>query len=528
MNRRDFMKSSGAVALSQGVARTLYAKEASADPPAEGGSSLRAGFAERDITPDIGMEMPGDYMKNFFTGFHDRCKVRVAVFDDGATRVALVGVDAVGIPRVIVQAARKQIQEKCGIPPTAVLVGASHSHCSGPVTGTLPGQYDHASALVQHLAYDLSTAADAGFMKRVQNQIAGGVVEANATLVEARCGVGTGQEDKVAFNRRCRMKNGMTYTHPGHGNPDIIDYAGPTDPQVGVIGAWDTQGRLLGCIVNYTCHATTNPGSGSEISANWIYFMEEAIRGAMGREVPVVFIQGAAGDVTQVDNLNPRQDPSKEEWAQFVGGRIGAEAAKVLWTVVPGNLTPLDARSTLLHIKRRVPSPEHVQRAYELVKQDIKVIGKTDWAFAKETVMLDALLKTQPVAEVEVQAIQIGPAVFVSNPAELFCQYGLDLKAKSHFPHTYVAGYANGTVGYVPTEEAFGPHGGGYETRLTSHSNLEVTAGTQMVEAGRKLVADMQPGLVPARPKAAGAGGKENRSWGATPWPYGDVPPQLD
>ncbi|MGO8732059.1 MAG: hypothetical protein ACLQVM_04615 [Terriglobia bacterium] len=186
--------------------------------------------------------------------------------------------------------------------------------------------------------------------------------------------------------------------------------------------------------------------------------------------------------------------------------------------MVPGNLIPLDAQSKVFHIKRRVPSPEHVQRAYDLVKQDINTIGPTDWAFAKETVMLDALLKTEPVAEVEAQAIQIGPAVFVSNPGELFCHYGINLKAKSHFPQTYVVSYANGFLGYVPTEEAFGPHGGGYETRLTAYSNLEVTAGTQMVEAGLELVARMKPGTVPMRPKAANSG----------PWPYGDVPPQLD
>jgi hypothetical protein len=468
------------------------------------------------------MEMPGDYMKLYFKGFHDRCKVRAGVFNDGATRVALVGVDAGAVPRAIVQAARKQIQEQCGIPPMAVLVGASHSHSSGPVMGVLPGQYDHAPAFVQHLAYDMSTMADAGYIKCVVEQIAGAVSEANDTAVEARCGVGTGREDQVAFNRRLRMKNGRTYTHPGHGNPDIVGYAGPTDPQVGVIGAWDTKGRLLGCIVNYTCHATTNPGSGADISANWIYFMEEAIRGAMGTEVPVVFLQGAAGDITQVDNLNPHQDPAREQWAQLVGGRVGTEAAKVLWTMVLGHLVPLDAQSKVLHIKRRVPSLEHVQRAYDLVKQDIKAVGPTDWAFAKETVLLDAMLKTEPVVEVEAQAIQIGPAVFASTPAELFCQYGLDLKAKSHFPHTYVVAYANGYVGYVPTEEAFGPHGGGYETRLTAYSNLEVTAGTQMVEAGLELVARMKPGTVPERPKAFSSGG-----W-TTPWPYGDVPPQLN
>jgi hypothetical protein len=169
-------------------------------------------------------------------------------------------------------------------------------------------------------------------------------------------------------------------------------------------------------------------------------------------------------------------------------------------------------------IKRRPPSPEHVERAYELVRQDMKEIGRAQWAFAKETVMLDAMIKSEPAVDVEVQAIQIGPAIFVSNPAELFCEYGLEIKARSPFPLTWPVELANGNVGYVPSEEAFGEHGGGYETRLTSYSNLEITAGSQMVKEGLKLAAQMKPGKVPERPKAPPFHG---------PWSYGDVPPEL-
>jgi hypothetical protein len=359
------------------------------------------------------------------------------------------------------------------------------------------------------------------------DQIANAVCEADGNRIEAWCGSGTGMEEKVGFSRRFHMKNGLTYTHPGQGNPDIESYAGPIDPQVGVIGAWDTNGRLLGCVVNYTCHATTNPGSGSEASANWIYYMERVIRGAMGSAVPVVFLQGAAGNVTQVDNLSPYKYPKTTPWAQFVGGRIGAEAVKVLLTMVPGSLTPLRAESTVFPINRRVPNAEHVRNAYELVKHEPASSDRTEWLFAKETVLLDYLLKSSPNVPVEVQAIQIGPSVFISNPGELFCQAGLDIKAASHFPQTRVVSYANGAVGYVPTEDSFGPHGGGYETRLSSHTNLEPNASEQIVKAGLELIARMQPGPEPV-PEKALPFSTEPVAPGPHAWNYGNLPPQLD
>jgi uncharacterized phage-associated protein len=106
-----------------------------------------------------------------------------------------------------------------------------------------------------------------------------------------------------------------------------------------------------------------------------------------------------------------------------------------------------------------------------------------------------------------------------------------ELKAKSHFPFTFPVELANGCVGYVPTEDAFGPHGGGYETRLTSYSNLEVSAGRQIVEAGLELAGQMTPGKVPIPPKAppfSPASATAARGIGIHPWSYGNVPSQVD
>jgi len=135
-------------------------------------------------------------------------------------------------------------------------------------------------------------------------------------------------------------------------------------------------------------------------------------------------------------------------------------------------------------------------------------------------VLLEARIAREPVPDVEVQAVQVGPAIFLACPAEYFCRLGLDIKAGSKFPFTFPVSMANDCVGYVPTEDAFGPGGGGYETRLTSYSNLEPRAGRTIADALIGLADGLKSGTAPTPPPAAKFQGK--------PWAYGSVAPEVD
>lgn len=481
---------------------------------------VKTGFADVDISPDIGMERPGGYGKGFHQKFHDPCKARAVVFDGGDKAVAMVGLDALFIMEPQVAEVRKRVAEKTGLLPEAILIGASHSHSSGPTGMILPGQFDQASELVQDLAYEQSSMADPVYLERMVAGITEAIVKAWESRTELQLGFGRGKEENVSFNRRWRMKSGLSFTHPRYGNPDMIEEAGPIDPEVGVIGAWDGEGKLVGCVVNFACHATASPPG---ISANWPWAMEKVIDGTFGEDTVVVFLNGNSGDVTQVDNSSPFRRVGGEADALRVGGAVGAEAVKVLTGINPTSLSAditVDHKQAFLDIPRRKPAPEHLAKSKELVKEkptEAKAIN--DWIWAKEIVLLDALIAAEPVRKVEVQTVQVGPAVFITNPAEFFCEFGLQQKKASQFPFTWPVSLANGCVGYVPTSEALGPHGGGYETRLTAYSNLIPDAGNQIRDKGIELANSLNPDK-PAKPDPAPefTGG----------WQYGNVPPQLD
>ncbi len=83
--------------------------------------------------------------------------------------------------------------------------------------------------------------------------------------------------------------------------------------------------------------------------------------------------------------------------------------------------------------------------------------------------------------------IRVGDVAIATNPGELFVEFGLEIKEKSPFKHTFVVELANGYAGYIPTQQAF--QEGGYEPLHTVHSShLRVDAGDIMVEETLNLL----------------------------------------
>lgn len=446
------------------VSATLtYAQEPVASPQASA-PALRVGFARTDITPAVGLEIPGGFAKNFSTGVHDPLWAEAAYFSNGTVSIAVVGVDLITIEPDMVQEARKQAEARCGIPAKNILIGASHTHNGGPVNSCWDVERND-----EYCAFATGRIADA-------------IVNACEAAVDARVGCGVGKEDGVGYNRRFRMKDGTIRTHPGKMNPDIVAPAGPIDPDVTVIAAEDANGKLLGCIVNHAMHGTTL--GGSVISADWPYYLRQTIRGGIGSDIGVVFLNGACGDVTQVDNRSPRPSEFGEAWARRVGMSVGAVALNVLAKTDFSADVPLGVTTETIAL----PIRDLGNSDEELVKREAPGIGlgSNDAAFLKEAAIIRAMKEKSPTVDAEVQAIRIGTAGIASNPSEYFCQFGLDIKNASPFKPTMIVELANGCCGYVATTEAF--LGGGYEVRTARASYLAPEAGYRIADTSIRLL----------------------------------------
>ena len=445
--------------------------------PAPKAKVFRAGAATSNVTPFLGVGIVGNFDVPVASHIHDELHARCLVLDDGTTKLAFVVVDNLSVSREVFDEAKKLAQASTGIPAENMMMSATHTHSGPSARGT--------NAFMMGRPFD-------SYQTFLSLRIADGVKRAVNNLQPAKIGYGSGSLPQHVFNRRWKMKPGTklinpfggedkVLMNPGVGNPNLLEPAGPTDPQVSFLSVQSLDGKPLALLANYSLHYVGGVGSG-HISADYFAVfcrrVGELLQ-AERKDMPFVGIlaNGTCGDVNNINFAGKSERYPPYEKMNLVADDLAKEVVRVYQSVPHKDWAELKAAQSELTLAMRKPTPEMLAKAKEIVARPttISPIHRHEKAYAERTIYA----ATWPEkVDIILQAFRVGDVAIAAIPFETFAETGLELKAKSAVKPMFNIELANGAYGYLPTPEQH--ELGGYETWL----------GTNRVEkeASRKIV----------------------------------------
>lgn len=386
-------------------------------------SGLIAGAALADITPplEVGLLMASvEERWEPFDGERMPLFARALVLGDSSApkRVALVALDLLGLSGKALGGFREFKSRICAaagdvVAPGDLILACTHTH-SAPESVAITDLY--------------RSEAFARWVVHLADRIGSAIRAAAAAARLCRLEYGSASVPGLGIHRRFKTTQGILMSHPEPPREIVLSRDGAVDDSVNVIALRDRSGGLVAAVVNATCHPVHEmcirrvaPDYPGELSA------------ALEAEHPgsvALFLNGAAG------NINPTTVSGGPEEAQ--------RHAEVLRGAVEGILAraePANTRGVLLR-RREMELPTRLPRG--------KPVGES--------------------IQSEVVGLSLGDVALAFLPGEPFAETGLALKEGSPFGFTAVVAYAEDSVGYVPTDEAFAE--GGYEVTFGRWSIL--------------------------------------------------------
>ncbi len=430
---------------------------------------IKAGFAQKAVTPEPGISLGGYFHDRVAQTVRDDLYVKAAVIEADGDRVAIVACDLLWMDKEIVNAARAAIHESLGIPPESVLISATHTHTGPDVAdrGMVP--------------------IDREWIATLAPAISAAVEEAAGAMFEAVLRPNTGWEDESSFNRLLRMRDG-TDRFGWSGDPAAVaGVAGPIDPEVVVLGVYDQESNLRGMLVNFALHVDVIGGGKADfISADWPGELARTVAAIYGEDVVTLFLQGTSGDINHCTHFATELPTAGVAKAVQLGRTIGAAAINAVEKAEPTHDETLHGMIEVLQIPYYVVEDKLREEVAQLKAQgptgDFErfLIERVEsWPYNGKT------------ADVPVQALRIGPLAVIGLPGEIFVRWGLTIKAWSPAPYTMVVELANDWFGYVPTIEQ--AERGGYGAKPILSRRLNASAGRIMSDAALVMLNRLWP-----------------------------------
>jgi len=395
----------------------------------------RAGIAKANITPADSVWMSGYAGRTHGADgkVTDLWAKGIVIADPAGHKIAAVTLDLVGLDRPTALAIRKGIEKEAGIPLSNISLFCSHTH-TGPVVGNnLRSMWELPEGEGQKI--DDFTAK---LITDCVKVIADATADLEAVRLSWACGTAT-----YAVNRRTNREPDV----PMLREKGLLN--GPVDHDVPVL-AIRAGDKLKAVLFGYACHATvldiyqwTGDHPGFAMLA-----LEEQLPGTQA-----MFWAGCGAD----QNPLPRRTVELAE-------KYGNQLARAVRDVIDGAMQPITGELKTAYAEidlgfAAVPTREQLQ---ETLKSDNR------FERVRAGMLLSEMEKNGSVAAAypyPIQSWKIGNGpLWVTLGGEVVVDYSVRLKNELGPDTTWVAGYSNDVMAYIPSLRVLKE--GGYEGGL--------------------------------------------------------------
>jgi len=427
-------------------------------------NQLKAGVASVNITPPLGLELSG-YGFGKIRGILDELYAQALFLDNGEEKIIIITTDLIGLNHEYVNNVREAIKAETGVQKDHILLCSSHTH-SGPATMFLRqwGKIDRE------------------YIRCCEKKLIGAAVWASRNFAPAKIGFGKGLIDSISYNR--------------------IWKGGSIDPEVGVLKIDRQSGDMMAVLINFSCHPVNLHSYGNLVSADFPGYARRII-GKVKGDICVFYTNGAGGDI------NPVGDTNNIIYAERNGTILGCEALTIAEQIRTTSNANLWSKTKNVRIPlQKLPSKKALKKARQKGIDELKRIMKNrsslrdaiGFNIAMQNAKLDIewaedalkeVEKGQPdkYASIELQAMGINNLTMVGIPGEVYVDIGLGIKRNSQSDYTFIIGYANGCIGYIPTREAYKIHA--YETAIRKVYGVypfSPTVGEIVMDSAKELL----------------------------------------
>lgn len=431
---------------------------------------MKCGFYEKEITPPLGISVPGYFCARPAYDVWDKLYAKAAVFTGDNGTVAVLILDAVQVMEAFCRKVTQRVVEMTGIPADAIVIAATHTHYGIPVGDNVSGRFGYINE------------PDKEFMQVLERLAADTVVLAWKRQEECTLEYAMGWEDKMPHVRDYLMKDGTVRTNPSsRRRADIVRPYSEIDPEVPVLLAKNAEGKLLGCLFTHTCHQDT--------VANWVisgdYSSEVSrqLKAAYGQDFVSVYMAGCCGDINHYDPLGG----TKRTYIE-----IGQEVAKAVKAAIDEKRVPVTGEQVAflrreVPIFRRKPDPEFLENCHKTLAGNTDSGVDMGWAISiaglEDRGLPDEVM--QPV-----QILRIGEVWFFALPGEEYHVFGQRIRAAVPGEKWLITELSGTESSYMPVPEVFGTDV--YPVALSDGSFLEPAAGDKIVAAAHAMIAQMK------------------------------------